>query len=226
MSVSRYLIENHGSNQESIKLAFAQAFQVCQARGLNNITLVFPTKGTFTSSDIAGFLGDQAAKALTKGSAVNLGNGVSLTLEIPKNISSFGGYGVLLSAYLTDKDMDVIDGVRNVNSIVFLPWNEEEGKRWLSTWNPQVVGKQSWNAPTNSLPQLVQDVVLKLGRCINMSTGLAHPSDKDMAKRLFSELRKNGVSASSEAVRQFAIQNGWEPSRAQELAKFASKYIG
>ncbi|TOH26995.1 hypothetical protein CGI85_22025 [Vibrio parahaemolyticus] len=122
--------------------------------------------------------------------------------------------------------MDVIDGVNSVNSIVFLPWNEEDGKRWLSTWNPQVVGPQSWNPATNSLPQLVQDAVLKLGRCINMSTGLAHPSDKEMAKRLFSELRKSGVSASSEAVRQFAIQNGWEPSRAQELANFASKYIG
>lgn len=226
MSVSRYLVENHASNQESIKLAFAKAFQACQDGGLSNITLVFPTKGMFTSSDIAYFLGDQVVKALMKGSEVSLGNGVSLTLEIPKNISAFGGYDVLLSVYLTGKDMDVIDGVRNVNSIVFLPWNEEEGKRWLSTWNPQVVGKQSWSVPTNSLPQRVQDVVLKLGRCINMSTGLAHPSDKDMAKRLFLELRKSSVSASSEVIRQFAIQNGWEPSRAQELAKFASKYIG
>lgn len=121
--------------------------------------------------------------------------------------------------------MDIVDGVHYVNSIVCLPWNEDEGKRWLSTWSPQVVGKQSWNASTGSLPQSVQEVVLKLGRCINMSTGLAHPSDKEMAKKLFSELRKNGASASSEAVRQFAVQNGWEPSRAQELATFASKYI-
>lgn len=225
MSVTRYLVENHGSNQESLKLAFAKAFQACQDSGLSNITLVFSTKGTFTSSDIADLLGDKAAKALIKGSAINLGDGVSLTLEIPKNIRTFGRYDVLLSTYLTDKDMDIIDGVKSVNSIVFLPWNKEEGKRWLSTWNPQVVGKQSWNVPANSLPQRVQDVILKLGRCINMSTGLAHPSDKDMAKRLFSELKKNGVYTSSEEVRKFAIQNGWEPSRAQELAKFASKYI-
>lgn len=226
MPVSRFLVENHGSNQESIKLAFAQAFQICQSNGLSNITLVYPTKGSFSSSDIAGFLGDQASKALAKGSAVNLGSGFTLTLEIPKNIKSFGKYDVFLAAYLTDKDMDIVDGVRNVNSIVCLPWNEDEGKRWLSTWNPQVVGKQSWNASTGSLPQSVQEVVLKLGRCINMSTGLAHPSDKEMAKKLFSELRKNGVSVSSEVVRQFAVQNGWEPFRAQELATFASKYIG
>ncbi|MFW1430280.1 DUF1889 family protein [Vibrio parahaemolyticus] len=226
MSVSRFLVENHGSNLESIKLAIAQAFQTCQLNGLSNITLVYPTKGSFPSSDIAGFLGDSASKALKNGSSVILGDGVSLTLEIPKNIKSFGSYDVLLSAYLTDKEMDVVDGVNNVNSIVFLPWNEADGKCWLATWNPQVVGKQSWNVPASSLPQVVQDAILNLGLSINMSTGLKHSTDKETAKKLFSELRKNGVSASTEAIRQFAVQNGWEPTRARELATFASKYFG
>lgn len=226
MSASRFLVENNGSNLELIKLAFAQAFHNCKSNGLSNITLVFPTKGSFTSSDIADFLGDKDAKALAKGSAVNLGDGIHLTLEIPKNVKSFGKYDVLLAIYLTAKDMDVIDGVNNANSIVYLPWNEEEGMRWLSTWKPQVIGSQSWSASTGSLPQLIQDVVLKLGRCINMSTGLTHPSDKEMAKKLFSELRKKGVSSSPELVRQFAVQKGWKPSRAQELATFSAKYIG
>ncbi|MBY4675341.1 hypothetical protein [Marinobacterium arenosum] len=226
MPISRFLVENHGSNPEAIKLAFAQALHNCKSSGLSKITLVFPTKGSFPSSNIAQFLGEKAAKALTKGSAVNLGDGIQLTLEIPKNIKSFGRYDVLLATYLTAKDMDVIDGVNNTNSILYLPWNEEEGKRWLSTWKPQVVGNQSWVASTNPLPQFVQDVVLKLGRCINMATGLSHPSDKEMAKKLFSELRKNGVTAPPELVRQFAVQSGWEPVRAQELAIFAAKYIG
>lgn len=226
MAVSRFLVENHGSNPDSIKLAFAQAYQQCKSAGLSNITLAFPTKGTFTSSDIAGFLGDHASKALAKGSPINLGDGIQLSFNIPRNIKSFSNYDVLLAAYLTDKDMDTIDGVRNVDSIVFLPWNESDGKRWLSTWHPQIVGSSSWTVSSESLPQSVQDVVLKLGRCINMSTGLAHPSDKDMAKRLFSELRKQRVSASPELVRQFAVNNGWEPIRAQELAKFSSKFIG
>lgn len=37
MPVSRFLVENHGSNQESIKLAFAQAFQIYQSNGLSNM---------------------------------------------------------------------------------------------------------------------------------------------------------------------------------------------
>lgn len=226
MSVSRLLIENHGSNPDSIQLAFVQAYQQCKSAGLSNVTLVFPTKGSFTSSDIAEFLGEKAAKSLAKGLSINLDDCIQLNFEIPRNIKSFGNYDVLLAAYLTDKEMDMIDGVRNVDTILYLPWNESYGKRWLSTWHPQIVGTSAWTASSESLPKIAQDVVLKLGSCINMSTGLTHPSDKDMAKKLFSELRKQRVSASPELVRQFAAQNGWEPNRAQELANFASKYIG
>lgn len=225
MTVSRFLVENNGSNPDSIKLAFSHAYQRCKAAGLSNITLVFPTKGSFISSDIAAFLGDQEAKSIAKGVPINLGTDIQLSFDIPRNIKLYDKYDVLLAVYLTGKDMDVIDGVRNVDSIVCLPWNKSEGTRWLSTWSPAIVGSASWTVSGESLPQAVQDTVLKLGRRINMSTGLAHPSDKDMAKKLFSELMKQGVSASPELIRQFAVQNGWEPVLAQELASFASKYV-
>lgn len=45
MPASRFLVENHGPDQESIKLAFSQAFKICQSNGLRNITLVYPAKG-------------------------------------------------------------------------------------------------------------------------------------------------------------------------------------
>ena len=58
-----------------------------------------------------------------------------------------------------------------------------------------------------------------------MSTGLSHPSDKDRAKRIFSDLKRQGLKASEEAIRRFAVNNGWGPGRAQELASFAKKYV-
>lgn len=38
-------------------------------------------------------------------------------------------------------------------------------------------------------------------------------------------LIKQGFRATEEAVRQFAVNNGWEPARAKELASFAKKYM-
>lgn len=59
-----------------------------------------------------------------------------------------------------------------------------------------------------------------------MATGLSHTSDKDMAKRIFTSLKKQGFRATEEEIRQFAVNNGWEPVRAQELASFAKNIWG
>lgn len=225
MSASRFLIENNGSNQDNIKLAISKAYHLCKDAGLQRITLLFPAKGTFSHSDIATFLGTQATKTLVKGQTVDLGNNIHLVFNIPKNFSVYGNHDVVLAAYLTNKDMNIVDGVQKINSIVFLPWLEDDGKRWMSTWNPEIVGPSTWKVPKLQLSPFIGNEILQLGRCINMSTGLSHPSDKDMAKRIFSDLKKQGLKATEEAIRQFAVNNGWEPVRAQELASFAKKYM-
>ncbi|MVX98545.1 hypothetical protein [Klebsiella quasipneumoniae] len=76
----------------------------------------------------------------------------------------------------------------------------------------------------------MRDLILQLSKSsiysTKPSTGLSHPSDKDRAKRIFADLKKQGLKASEEAIRQFAVNNGWDPVRAQELASFAKKYVG
>lgn len=226
MSISRFLIENNGSNQDNIKIALSKAYHLCKDAGLQRVSLLFPAKGTFSHSDIATFLGTQATKALIKGQTVDLGNKVRLEFNTPKNSPIYGNHDIVLATYLTDKDMDIVDSIQNINSIVFLPWSEEEGKRWLSTWEPEIVGPSTWKILKPELPDPIGNEILRLGRCINMSTGLSHPSDKDRAKRIFAGLKKQGLKASEEAIRQFAVNNGWAPVRAQELASFAKKYVG
>ena len=122
--------------------------------------------------------------------------------------------------------MDIVHSVRNVNSIVFLPWSEIKGKRWLSTWEPERVGPSTWEVQKVQLLSSIGDEILRLGHCINMSTGLSHTSEKDMAKRIFTSLKKQEFRATEEEIRQFAVNNGWEPVRAKELASFAKKYMG
>lgn len=67
MSISRFLIENNGSNQDNIKTALSKAYHLCKDAGLQRVSLLFPAKGTFSHSDIARSLGMQATKALIKG---------------------------------------------------------------------------------------------------------------------------------------------------------------
>lgn len=45
MSISRFLIENNGSNQDNIKIALSKAYHLCKDAGLQRVSLLFPAKG-------------------------------------------------------------------------------------------------------------------------------------------------------------------------------------
>ena len=218
----RLIIENTGANQDNLELAFFAALEVCKQKSLNNIKIVFPTKQGFKNSIVGNFLGKSATKTILDGGDVNAIDGVTLSFGTPKSINKFSKSEVILAIYTSDSDMDLVDSLR-AEAFVFLPWSEEEGKYWSAIWNPKVIGPNNWTIDTDTLSSEVQEVILRLGRSINMSTGLSHPSDKDLAKKLFSSVKK-ADSFTPELVKRFAIQNGWEPMRAQELAAFSEKY--
>jgi hypothetical protein len=225
MSVSRFLVENNGPNIEAFKTALAGALQFSSANGINKITLVVSTKGTFSSTVIGEFFGAQVSKILCKGDAVDLGGGVSLNLETPRDVASHKNYGVVMGIYLSKNDMGVVDTIRSAKGIVYLPWLEEEGKTWLSVWSPIIWGNSSWTVAPLSLPTQAEQSLTSLSRGINLSTGLAHPSDKEAAKRMFSKLKSDGHYIAPEDIRLWAIKNGWESRHADDLGKLASKYF-
>ena len=122
--------------------------------------------------------------------------------------------------------MDIVDSIQNINSIVFYLGQRRKVNDGYLHGSLKKVGPSTWKILKPELPDPIGNEILRLGRCINMSTGLSHPSDKDRAKRIFAGLKKQGLKASEEAIRQFAVNNGWAPVRAQELASFAKKYVG
>ena len=217
MSVSRYLIENHGPNETNIKLAFVEAHRLCKSKGLKSIALMFKNKRQFEMSDIAKILGEKAKKDLHKGALVNL-EGIQLSLVTTNSLSSHHSYEFVLSAYLPAKDMSKIDGITSVNSILYLPWTADEGKLWQETWKPSVIGVSTWEDTSVPLPTAVQDANLAHTKRINMSTGLSHPSDKQSAIEMIKELQVKVLEFSSEQIPQFALRNGLYPSYSDELA--------
>lgn len=171
-NIPRYLIENHGPDQEAIKTAFSGAFQVCVQNGITSITLLVPSKGTFHSTVVGSFLGDKITKALCKGETVKIAENLTMDLESPKTISTFKSYGMVIGIYLSKKDLNVLDSIISAQAMALLPWLEEEGKTWLSTWNATVLGKSTWQVQQTVFPQDVENDLLSLSQGINLSTGL------------------------------------------------------
>ena len=225
MTLQRFLIENYGPHVDAFKMALAEAIKFSRLNGISQITLVISAKGGFPGTIIGEFFGDRISKLLCKGGVVDLGHGISMNLEIPRNLSSHKNFGTLLATYLSEEDMSIIDALRTVQAVVYLPWHEEEGKKWLACWSPVIWGNSSWIIKPLTFTQDIEEALSRLTKVINLSTGLAHPSDKEFAKRMFLKLKNEGHQVEPEDVKFWAIKNGWQVRHAKELEKLATKYF-
>lgn len=75
-------------------------------------------------------------------------------------------------------------------------------------------------------PQL-QNVLDKIkSKTSGLATGkLNHPCDKSFVKEQFSELHEKGILLDSNAIYQWALQNGWTEEDAKELVDVAENTI-
>lgn len=108
--------------------------------------------------------------------------------------------------------------------LIFVPWHEAEGVEWAQKWDAETHGGETAGADVN-LPTLVLETLKSLTTCVNLSTGLGHPSDKEHAKRKFSRLHVAGVTWVPDEVEKWAVRNGWRVADAHELATLSARYL-
>lgn len=148
-----------------------------------------------------------------------------MDLESPKTFFAYKSYGMVIGVYLSPKDQDVLDSVSSAKALVLLPWTEADGKTWLSTWNPTVLGKSTWQVQQTAFPQDVEDALLNLTRRINLSTGLSHPLDKKAAQETLASIKSRGHQLDPDDIRKWALRNNWQPADAVDLGKLAVRYF-
>lgn len=216
--MQRYLIENRGANKENINFMFSEALRICQCEGISKITLFVSSKKVFPSTVVGQMLGD-VAKRLCQGQTVGFQGNISLDLESASKAPRQRVYEMVVYLYLSSEACLMLDSVLSAKVIIFLPWMEDEGKMWLSTWNATILGTHTWPVQQTSLPQTVNNALSALSQGVNLSTGLAHPSDRDEARRVLIELRKFGHVLSPNDVKVWALQNGWRSDHAKDLAE-------
>ncbi|MEK9285304.1 hypothetical protein MTR72_37820 [Bradyrhizobium sp. ISRA442] len=220
ISVARYVIER---SPNQIRLAFKGVLEVCKAKNIASVTLVVPQKGGFDRTIVAEFLGADAVKALVKGHPVLIAQGVQMKLESAQTFRGSSSGGLLIGAHISNKDMNKLDDSLGVQAIVYLPWNDTEGKEWQATWGAQTLGATTTPLPVSSLPGPAEEALRRLTQAINLSTGLNHPLDKKHAERAIAQLRQEGHSIDPVEIRRWAQRNGWSSSAAADLEAIARK---
>lgn len=227
----------------SIQMALGLVARMSEGKEVNgetqNVVILVPTRHNATGSTLEETLGASAIKNLLAKKSVRLSNLNTpiLRLETVKTFNLFTPCDVLIVVYATSDALDLADDSK-ANSVIVVPWIIANVEQWRRTWNPKVfrVGKSPDGQPsiqaiaTTSLPsapanEVVREGLIMLAAMVNVSTGLSHPLDKPKAVSLFKLLHKAGETFSAEEVRSWALQNGWVPRHATQLAEVAQAVL-
>lgn len=221
--MKRVHIPNIGPNAENIPVAVAVAIREAKAIGSDTITLITPVKDNLDSIVLGDFLGRDIAKRLMKGGSVALGDyGVNLTHESTATMQKKRRARIGLAFYVSQDAILQLDQLE-FDCLIFVPWLDKEGVEWAQKWNAETPGASTAGAEVD-LPDGVVMALKSLTACVNLSTGLRHPSDKEHAKRTFSKLRSGGIKWDPTEIEKWAARNGWRADDAQELATLSGRY--
>jgi len=73
------------------------------------------------------------------------------------------------------------------------------------------------------MTSIIEESIRRLNTIVNVSAGLAHPSDMNKAAELFSVLHQNGVILLKAEVENVAMAQGWNSQHADELGSLAQQ---
>lgn len=134
----------------------------------------------------------------------------------------------MLAVYCTLRDMNKITSDSHPDSnIIYISWNMEEANNWENIWKNNGL-EIKHGTPNNQeivLNPKVEEVLRRLTNVVNLTTGLAHPSDKKSAINEFKKLKQLGIKENPEYIGNWALANGWNARHIDDLKKLATQYL-
>lgn len=215
-----YFIHSEGPNVQSAKKVFLWFLKYPSDKGFLAVMGYGNLRGVI--SDI---LGDGAIKSLMKTGSVRL-NGKEILLVTERKFIYSGKNLPLIAFYPSSKFLDALDSIPNLSAMLVVPWIMREVEPWVRTRNAQELGAEKAE-PLELIPnKIVVEALKSLTATVNVSTGIAHPRDKEAAIQTFTILKDAGEYFNPENVKAWLIRNGkWKATDAQEVAELAQKVL-
>jgi hypothetical protein len=132
----------------------------------------------------------------------------------------------LVAFYPATRFLDQLVSIPNVSEILVVPHSLEALEPWIKMWNATELGAspQPRQMPLSNL--VVRQALKNLTRVVNVSTGIAHPRDKETTIQILEILRDGGEMFTPEEVKAYlVIECDWKAKYAQEVAEIAQKVL-
>lgn len=224
MTIKRFIVENIGADKQRFGEALGYAIKCAESTSSKKVTLVINQKNMADIGVVGQFFGGQDIKRLCQGDAFEFKD-VSIVLTIPGSLRPYDENGVVVPVHLTDKSMDKVDSIQKADAIINLPWERADGEKWMSTWAAVTLGAKTWNSTPLSIPPAVKAELDRLTNAVNLSTGIAHSSDKKCAEEALGRIAAMRSGVTPDDIKAYAVTHGWSPAHANELAQLAEKKL-
>ncbi|HRJ63726.1 hypothetical protein [Brevundimonas sp. UBA2416] len=199
---------------------------LCASEGSQSIILLVPSRPQLKNATLAGVIGVQSAKALSKGDTLSLPGGITLSADGWKTFRIGAKKTVVIAYYTDDTALELIEGVANIVGLVAVPDLVGRAPQWVARWNPTVPGQPAQAPAVIVADSRVVKALESLTASANLGQGMLGPIDKQSAQDTFRILRNKGHSAPVGSVKSWAIQHGWKPKAAGELEVIAQRAFG
>lgn len=222
-NIFRVLVPLDSQDEQTFGLALAYAEQIAKAAGVSDVILLTHTRGQLDGTGLSRFLGPAASKALNKGKTVNLSWGGKIRGETMKTLGYQARNAVVVAYYADGSLLDFVDGLHGIAGAVAVPWVPGEADGWAARWSVNVHGQEKQPPRVLIDDPVVVRALETLTTIINLSTGLVHPRDKQMANEILRILRAKGHGDPSGTIKSWAIRHNWSPTAASNLEALAKK---
>lgn len=228
MNIPRFIVENEGSYLDKIELMMEEAINYACIHNIETITLLVPSIVAFNNSYLPHHFGAKVSRALCNGKSLGFSGieGVRLNLIRQSATTCYQHYGLVLGIYLSGLGLSRFNSIKFAEGLIYLPSNQDDGKEWLSTWNPITLGANTWETKIDQLPKEVNDLLKKLSRMISVKKGFVRKMDRDIAKRIMLDIKDCSFDVTGENIRKWAIRNDWPAHHADSLEKIAKRNLG
>jgi hypothetical protein len=149
--------------------------------------------------------------------------GVTLKLVTRKDGQLHRFNGPILVIYGGQDLLDIVDGITGNASVLYIPWGDRDCDQWIQTWRATELGEPvapdgQQSEPTSGAAFVALE---SLTRDVNLSSGIAHPSDRESAIRTLETLYHKHAPVAPEIICQQLIRLGWKPDDANEVKQLA-----
>lgn len=126
----------------------------------------------------------------------------------------------IVACWPNQDTLDYLDDL-DIDHLCVVPWADGEIDSWRFARNAVDLLDGSTSQHEPALDPVVKAALETLTLRVNLSTGLAHPSDRSAAISMFRLLKGAGYQWDSHEIRIWAMQNGWRSGDIPDLIEKA-----